>query len=69
MAGRDAIPDLLEDWRRYERSLLQKLANRDRELLELHADYMRLEADYNVIVRLWRAMQLERIHRKRAANE
>lgn len=69
MAGRDAIPDLLEDWRRYERSLLQKLANRDRELLDLHRDYMQLEADYNVVVRLYRALTVERIHRKLAAND
>ena len=38
-----AAVGLLEDWRRYERSLLQKLANRERELLELHEDYIALE--------------------------
>lgn len=68
MAGRDAIPDLLADWRAYERSLLQRIARRDAELLELHADYMRLEADYNVVVKLYRAQQMERVHRKKAAN-
>ena len=68
MAARDSLPDLLEDWRRYEKSLLTKLANRERELLELHQDYMQLEADYNVVVRLYRGLQMERIHRKRAAN-
>ena len=34
------MPDLLEDWRRYERSLLQKLKNREAELLELHTEYI-----------------------------
>ena len=38
------MPDLLEDWRRYEKSLLQKLKNREQELLDLHTEYMALQA-------------------------
>ena len=34
------MPDLLEDWRRYERSLLQKLRNREAELLQLHNEFI-----------------------------
>lgn len=47
MGDRLKTPDLLEDWRRYEKSLLTKLANRERELLDLHNDYMDLEQAYN----------------------
>lgn len=36
--------DLLEDWRRYEKALLQKLKNREQELLDLHTEYMELQA-------------------------
>lgn len=57
-----------EVWRAYERSLLNKIAYRERELAELNQEYMQLEADYNVVVKLYRAQQMERIHRKKAAN-
>lgn len=46
--------DLLEDWRRYEKSLLQKLRNREDELLSLHTEYIeqqRLLNDYRAWVR------------------
>lgn len=36
-------PDLLADWRRYERSLHARIAYRERELAELHEDYLVLE--------------------------
>lgn len=35
--------DLLEDWRRYEKALLQKLKNREHELLDLHQEYLELQ--------------------------
>ena len=34
---------LLEDWRRYERSLLQKIKNREAELRILHEEYIELQ--------------------------
>lgn len=37
------MPDLLEDWRRYEKALLQKLKNREHELLDLHQEYLELQ--------------------------
>lgn len=39
-----AAPDLLADWAKYEQRLLQKIAYRERELQELHEDYIELEA-------------------------
>jgi len=50
MGVREQPPELLEDWRRYEKSLLGKLANRERELLELHEDYLELEQRNNVLM-------------------
>lgn len=68
-------PDLLEDWRRYEKSLLTKLANRERELRELHEDYLYLEQRLNGALgwarRYWAQQDAEIANRltARAAND
>ena len=41
---RESAPDLLADWREYEKKLLQKIEYRERELMELHQDYIALQA-------------------------
>ena len=38
---RESLTDPL--WRRYERTLLLRIAYRERELIELHEDYLQLE--------------------------
>lgn len=67
------MSDLLADWRKYERSLLTKLANRERELIELHDDYMRLEkllSDYKRYCRtVWNAQDARRIGNVEAKRE
>jgi hypothetical protein len=65
---RETAPDLLEDWRRYEKALLTKLANRDRELLELHQDYLALEVRCNALHayarRYWEQQDIEIANRR-----
>lgn len=46
MGAREETPDLLKDWTQYERRLLTKIAYRERELLELHQDFIELQAEY-----------------------
>lgn len=64
---------LLEDWRRYEKSLLQKLANRDKELRILHEDYIALELRCSglmaVIRRQARKDRFEQAQRMAGAND
>jgi hypothetical protein len=59
---RETAPDLLEDWRRYEKALLQKIAYRERELLELHDDYIELQAKYQRAKKLAFAYAARRMH-------
>lgn len=64
-----------EVWRAYERSLLNKIAYRERELAELNEDYLELEQRYNgclaYLRRVWARFDLERANRKlaEAAND
>ena len=36
---------LTEDWRKYERTLLDRIKKRDQDLLELHQDFMQLQQE------------------------
>ena len=51
--GSLADTDLIGKWLDERAALLRKIEYRERELLELHEDYMALERDYNVLQRLW----------------
>lgn len=74
---RESLADPL--WRQYERTLLNKIAYRDKELLELHEDYvvleMRLNGLWSIILRQAKRdraeRELEAANRRlaRAANE
>ena len=46
MAARDRLP-IDEHWQAVYRALLNKIAYRERELLELHEDYLELEQRCN----------------------
>lgn len=46
--------DLLPLWMAERTALLRKIEYRERELLELHEDYISLQRDCNVLRRLWR---------------
>lgn len=46
MAARDRLP-IDEHWQAVHRALLNKIAYRERELLELHEDYLDLELRCN----------------------
>jgi hypothetical protein len=59
---RETAPDLLEDWRRHEKSLLQKIAYRERELLELHDEFIELQAKYQRAKKLAFALTARRMH-------
>jgi len=38
-----AKPTLMEDWRQHEKSLLTKIKNREKELTELHHEFITLQ--------------------------
>ncbi len=43
------MPEVDHLWRRVERALLNRIEKRERELLELHEDYMELERRYQAL--------------------
>lgn len=60
-----ATLDLLADWRRYERSLLDRVRNREQANLDLHHEYMELQAERDWL-RLERDVFLNVIRRQAA---
>ena len=68
------VPD--PHWDRVHRALMQRIERRERELLELHDDYIALELRHNQTLaylrRVWDRADLERANRlvaQSAANE
>ena len=59
------VPD--PHWDRVHRALMQRIERRERELLELHEDYMALELRHNQTLaylhRVWDRADLERANR------
>ena len=58
------MADLLADWREYEKKLLQKIAYRERELLELHEDYIELQAKLGRYRKFAEATIARRLHER-----
>ncbi len=56
---RESLTDPL--WRRYERTLLNRIAYIERELLDLHDDYLDLERRYNA---LWGTIRRQAVRDK-----
>lgn len=61
-------PSLLEDWRRYEKRLLDRLKARDRELQELHEDFMAQQAELRRYQEFYEVTTLLQRWKKRASN-